>query len=61
LPCCETYPLETGSRTDAIPKALKEFLNQIEIVPEEEKVEKLEQKKFGVLRGKVSVEYVRIS
>lgn len=58
LPCCETFPLDTGSRIDDTPEALKQFLHQIEIVPEEEKVEKLTQKKIAALRGKVKNDFL---
>ena len=35
-PCCETFPLDTGSREDDTPEALKRFLHQIAPEPDPE-------------------------
>ena len=34
LPCCETFPLDTGTRDDDTPDAIKRFLHQIAPEPE---------------------------
>ncbi len=35
-PCCETFPLDTGTREDDTPEALKRFLHQIAPEPDPE-------------------------
>ena len=36
LPCCETFPLDTGTRDEDTPDAIKRFLHQIAPEPEPE-------------------------